>query len=738
MASSLDLDLAFKAYWQGNDLAPARAFIVAAPREVLSLLDDRKSFGGSWMGLQRRRMLLEALREVTPSGELAEVMFELALCTRREERELAQAALARADVPIERLIAAMADGAKERREHAAGWLARLRAKEAVPSLLAAFRKEKVELVRAAMLRALVGLGEPVERFLDRDALAREAQKVLSKGVPPTLAFLSLDTLPSVTWSDGVPVAEPIVHAWLVTALKTKSPIASPLLTAYAAEMNAREREALGKAIYDRWLDEDFRLPTELDGDVRERLDAWAEKAGLTLEAFARTPAFKMHVGSLSWMIGKSVDTGALDQRGVLAVAAALAPRTLVPLCVKYVRDFRGLRIGSSRAMLHMLAGMDDRAATQALVRLSMRFRTASLRKEAQKLVSELAASRGWTPEELADHTIPTADLDDDGTLRLAYVENRVAPSNDLALDDTEPVAETRAFEAVLDEHLELGLFALGPDGTRSAIAKLPEPRKDEDAAQASLEKKRLAASKKELKALVVAQRERLFASMCSERAMAIGDFRTLYLAHPIMRRLLSRVVLAVRDRDGRELGACRVSEDGSFVTADNDTLVAPDDASIVIAHGSRLGRDVEARFLDHLAEYELSLLFPQLGRALHALDPAQPGLLRLTPAQAATVSSFALRGRMKRLGWERGPSGHGGWVDRYVKPFVSLGLEAALLHTPVPQPETDTPIQIEGIEVLTLPPAGAPLHAPRSVVLVRALPTVLRHELWNDLLAALG
>jgi hypothetical protein len=163
----------------------------------------------------------------------------------------------------------------------------------------------------------------------------------------------------------------------------------------------------------------------------------------------------------------------------------------------------------------------------------------------------------------------------------------------------------------------------------------------------------------------------------------------------------------------------------------------------VIAHGSLLGREVEARVADHLAEYELALLFPQLGRALHTLDPEQPGLLRIVPPASAdggapTVSSYALRGRMKRLGWERGPSGDGGYVDRYVRPFVSLGLEAVLVHTSVPQPETDVPVTIEGIEVHRLPPVDAPLHAPRSVLLTRAVPSVLRHELWNDLLDALG
>jgi hypothetical protein len=737
-----DIVLAQRAYHQG-DLGPAEALILGEPEALGLLLDERELLGGaSWETTSRRQLVLAALRETTPSAALLEVLLPLGLGTRREEREVAQTVIARAGtLPTARLFRAIASGTKDERVHAADWLARARVVEAVPLLVRAFEKEKVEAARASILRALVGLGEPLARFLDRDRLAADAEKVLAKGWPASLAFLGVETLPRVRWKDGAEVAPNVVRAWLLAAHKAKTPMASPLLVAYAHELEEATREALGEAIHDRWLEEDFRLPEPLDGDVRERLEDWAQKAGMSLEAYARTPGFKLNVGSLGWMIGKSVETGALEHRGVLAVAAALAPRRLVPRLVRYVREFRGLRIGASRAMLHMLAGMDDRAATQELVRLSMRFRTASLRKEAEKLVREIAALRGWSPEELADHTIPTAGLDEDGVLHLAFVEARGEPADAVReADADERTAVTRRFEARLDDHLELVLFALGPDGSKSVIAKLPEPRKDEDPAFADLEKKRLSVAKKELKALVVAQRERLFASMCSERAMAIADFRALYVAHPIMRRLLTRVVLLVRDGARHDAGVCRVSEDGSLVTSDNETLVPPEDAHVVVAHGSLLGPVLEARVAEHLAEYHLAPLFPQLGRTLHQLDPEQPGLLRLVPPSGPerTVSGFALRGRMKRLGWERGPSGDGGFVDRYVRPFVALGLEAVLVHTPVPQPESDVPVSIEGIEVHRLPPAGAPLHAPRSVLFTRAVPSVLRHELWNDLLDAYG
>jgi hypothetical protein len=736
-----DITRAQKAYWTG-DLGPARRLLEERPDELASLLDGGQIVDEpSWEAHGRRRMFLEALRELVPGDALAKPLLALALGSRREEREAAQAALARGGAPVPALIAALASGDKDTRLAAAEWLPRLRAKEAVGALTAAFRKEKVELVRAAQLRALVGLGAPIEAFLDRGALEKDADKLLARGVQDKLAFLSIDTLPSVRWRDGAEVPRAVIAAWLVAAHKTKSPMASPLLVAYAGEMVEAERERLGKAIFDRWCDEDFRLPEVMDPEVAERLNAWAEKKGMPLAEYARTPDFKANAGALGWMIGKTLDTGALDHRGVLAVAGALAPRTLVPELVRYVKLYRGLRIGASRAMLHVLAGMEDRAATQALVRFSLRFRTASLRKEAEKLVNELAARRGWSAEELADRTIPTAGLDERGVLALAYLPAGVSASG-AAAEDEEGAAElapTRTFEARIDDDLDLALSALAEDGSRAPLAKLPEPRKDEDEAQAAAEKKRLSAAKKELKAVVAAQRERLFAAMCSERAWPVAEFGELFLAHPVMRRLLERVVLRAVDADGRALGACRVSEDGSLVTPGYETLVVPAGGTLRVAHGSQLGPDEERLFAEHLAEHRLAPLFPQLGRARHALDPAQPGLVRiLPPPEGARVSSFVLRGRMKRLGWERGPTGDGGYVDRYVRPFVPLGLEAHLVHTAVPQPEEDTPIEVEGIEVLRLPAPDAPAYAPRQVVLARAVPAVLRHELWNDLLAAIA
>ena len=68
----------------------------------------------------------------------------------------------------------------------------------------------------------------------------------------------------------------------------------------------------------------------------------------------------------------------------------------------------------------MLAWVDDPTATQLLLSIGCRFRTKSFQNEATRQVEALAEREGWTVDELADRTIPTAGFDAAGRLELSY------------------------------------------------------------------------------------------------------------------------------------------------------------------------------------------------------------------------------------------------------------------------------------------------------------------------------
>ena len=93
------------------------------------------------------------------------------------------------------MIRALSDGKAEVRALAAQWLGRLRHEAALPALEAAVAKEKQDVALGAMLDALQALGQPVEKYLDRDALAGQAAKAVAKGLPKDLDWFPWDGLP---------------------------------------------------------------------------------------------------------------------------------------------------------------------------------------------------------------------------------------------------------------------------------------------------------------------------------------------------------------------------------------------------------------------------------------------------------------------------------------------------------------------------------------------------------------
>jgi Domain of unknown function (DUF4132) len=712
------LDLAL----QGGHSEAFRAALLANPAAVEALLAGEGNDPSSpWEAYWRKRHTLAALCSFPVNTETLPLLMKLALSNVKEQRETALAAFeaaGRSSVPRAVFIEALASGSKDTRVVALEWIAKLRITEATQALSDACKKEKVETLRASMVRVLVGFGVPIDSFLDRALLVKEAEKTLKKGMPEALAFVAINTLPAVHWKDGTRLDPRVLAAWLVSAHKSKSPIASPLIVAYAAELQEAEREALGRAIYERWSEADF-APRNLTSAQRERIQDYADHRKIPFEQAQYQPDFKMNTMGWGTADYSSIEQGALDQRGVLALAAALAPRFLAPECVRYVKLYRGLRIGQSRAMVHMLAGMETAAATQALVALSLRFRTASLRKEAEKMVNDLAARRGWTPDELADRTMPTAGLDEAGCLELAFVKP-------LAADDApDPEAEreiTRCFTAKLDPNLDLALFASG-DGSLIPLAKLPEPRKEEDTKHAGEEKKRLAASKKELKALISAQRARLYAAMCSERVWTADAFAAVYLSHPVMKHVAARLLLQVTYADGPSQ-VCRPSGDGSYVDDVDSTIVIPGDSKVRLAHSAHLTPDEEARWGRHCSDYEVVPFFGQLGRKRFELNGLNTNETRIPSSH--TINSFKLRGLATRLGFDRGPTGDGGHVYSYEQRLPSLGLSVVIAHSSVYLGDQNQDITLEGIEFVR-----AEQHAAMPLGTV---PRVLLHEGWNVLL----
>src|SRR5262249_32236375 len=199
-------------------------------------------------------------------------------------------------------------------------------------------------------------------------------------------------------------------------------------------------------------------------------------------------------------------------KGVLGVAGACCGGRAAEPVERYIREWYGQRAAQCKALLQALAWVDHPAAVQVLLGIAKRFRTRSIQEEAERLVQQLAERRDWTVDELADRSIPTCGLGEAGGPVLDHGARPLAgpPTDDLDFTLT------------------------GPDG--EAVAALPAARKSDDEGKFKAAKKQLTDAKKELKAVVKAQQDRLYEAMGTQRAWPWADWDAYLRRHPIVGR----------------------------------------------------------------------------------------------------------------------------------------------------------------------------------------------------------
>ena len=155
---------------------------------------------------------------------------------------------------------------------------------------------------------------------------------------------------------------------------------------------------------------------------------------------------------------------------------------------------------------------------QVLLGVARRHKMAGVQATAAALAREIASERGWSDEELADRTVPTAGFGGDGLLRLSYGE--------------------REFTGRLTSDFKIEVS----DGAGRTRKSLPPARSGEDAEVVRAAKKRLTAARKEVKEVLTLQSERLYEAMCAGRTWSAAEWGELLAGHPLAGRLVTRLI----------------------------------------------------------------------------------------------------------------------------------------------------------------------------------------------------
>ena len=635
-------------------------------------------------------------------------LWEIALGPSKTERPLAQECLSKLPGKEERIVAAVQSRQIEARLAAAQWLAELKYKSAVPALKSALAKEKSEIARDEQMRALEILGVSLEELLDVKQLEQDAEKGLKKGVPSDLEWFPFPQLPQVRWADsGKPVSPRIIEWFLVQGCRLKDAEANPLLRRYCSLFRKDDREKLGRFVLDLWIAKDTKpkynaeQASALAQQETAQAAGWAKRAPQYYKDFDEQKFYQTAYNRLL-----TVPEGSqIATKGILAVSGACCGPDVAPIVHRYIKQWFGYRGAQGKALLQVLAWIDSPAAIQVILSVANRFRTKGIQEEAARLCQVLAERKGWTLNELADRTIPTAGLDEQGAMQLDY--------------------GSRAFTVRLTP--EMTLEIINPAG--KAIASLPDGNQSDDPEKVKTAKATLTAARKELKQVLTMQRDRLYEALCIQRSWRFEEWETYLRQHPIVGRYCQRLVWAVWEED--HVGdSFRPMDDGTLTNNEDDTVTLPADSVIHLAHEQTLGNDAAAAWVQHFSDYKVEPLFQQFGKQSYIVPADLKEETEIKQFRGHLVKAFSLRNRLTKLGYSRGQPVDGGWFMEYRKGFSDLGLAAVIEFTGNVLPEENRTVALLRLFFERRSPGDQSFS---EEVPLGDLPAVLLSECWNDL-----
>lgn len=678
--------------------------------------------GSIWPYLLRHLPILDAALGLTPRGDAerrelaamkllthfpatparyAKVLLDLALGDGKSMQAPARALLA-STPGLGGLLAPLLEHPKsESRAGAARWIADLNDPAAIPDLLKAARKEKSDAARAAMLSAIARLGGDIGEFVSVKALLGEAEAGLKKAPTKGLEWFPFDGLPVVHTRDGAALDPTVVRWWVALAVKLKQPGGNPWFDLLLDLLDEKDAAKLGLAVMQSWVAHDTLAPDEAEANAY----AEANVDSLVAQYKRWQPDVKRETlfAQLRQQKLTSYFGSGNDQKGVLALSVRAGGADAVAIVRAYFRDHY-TRTAQCKALIECLAANPSPLAIQFVLSISRRWRTRGVKELAGVLIEGVAERSGWTAEQLADRTIPTAGFDERGLL-------------DLPIGD-------RVYQARIDGQGRIDLF--NPDG--KTVQNLPSSVAGPAAADLTEAKSLLSAAKKESRQVWDFQSRRLYEALCVERAWPVEEWSEYILAHPIVGRMAQRLIWEGVNGEGKRLALFRPMEDLSLTDA-ADAAVSPSIfATVRLAHASGMTQAEVAAWRAHFGDYEVAPLFDQIGRpVLAARDANETGI---DDRKGWMIETFKLRGMASKLGYTRGTPEDGGWFYTYEKSFDALKVTAVIEFTGNGVPEENRPGALVALRFVRNRQRRG--WGDGSGMALKEVPAILVSEAWND------
>ena len=631
-----------------------------------------------------------------------------ALSSKKSVNKPARALLLGIDGIEQRLLPFLSDSKQDVRSGVAEMLGAIGAEGAIEPLKKALGKEKSELVRAAVLGALRRLQVDVSSYVSPEILLKEATNGLKGKKAKDIGWFPLDTLPALNWAGGGAVPSDVPRWWIALAGKLAQPGGNALFALWLDQLTPESAEALGRHILGSFLRYDAAHCSEDEANAyakanaQQRYEQYQDYAKRWDNEFYRGYTYERAFADLRAERFAVYLNNAQADRGILGLATRAEGTFAVQMVRTYMRDHYK-RIAQVKALAEYLSGNTSSAALQMLLSIARRHRTNAVQVLAQALVERLADERDWTTDELADRTIPTAGLDERGVLDLEI--------------------GSRIYQARLDAEDVLTLY--NPDG--KVVKSLPQVSEGPDKESAAEAKKALSNAKKELKQVHEFQAKRLYEALCVGRRWQLADWRRFLLEHPIVGRLVQRLIWLGLDAQGEIVASFRPLEDLSLTDSSDNAVDPASFASVQLAHRSLFTAEQSEAWKQHLADYKVEPLFNQLDRPVLTSGVGSS----IDDRAGHIIEAFKLRSAAQKLGYDRAQAEDGGWFTQYIKPFAGVAINAVIEFTGSPLPEENRAVALVAAKFVRARKGQRSSYGLQLAL--NEVPPVLLSEVWNDL-----
>ena len=647
-------------------------------------------------------------------------LLDLALGPGKQARALARKVLATA-VGIDDAIVARLATKKETRATAAEWIGERGMKAAVPALKAVLKKEKSEEGRAALLTALARLGEDISNHFSQKALKAEAERGLTKTPAKSLEWFPFAALPSLKWRDGKTVDPMVVKWWIVFADRLKDPAGNALFELYLDRLKPENAGRFGLFLLQTFIERDTTSCSEQEAlafakqSADQRQQMWLSWHQKRPEVAAQYPFNyeQVFAAAKAAKLREPIHSCS-ENKGLLGLTVRAPGPDAAALVRRYLKD-HGHKVNQSKALLTALARNPSPAAIQVVLAAANRLKQKTVQAVAKALIDGIAERRGWSAEELADRTIPTAGFDEEGEMELDCGEGRL-------------------FRAVYRGDGKIDL--INPEG--KVVKALPAPRGEADKEAVADSKKALANARKEIKQVETLQRQRLYEGMCVERTWAPETWVTCLQRHPVAGRLCQRLVWLALDGEGRTQSSFRALEDGTLSSNADGTVELAGAVAVKLAHQALLTPGDAEAWVRHFQDYEVEPVFPQFGKTILSAGGDGKEATAVEDRKGWMIDSFKLQSAVAKLGYERGEVYDGGGFSEYVKRFDGVGLRAVIEFSGSYVGANESfPCALIGLNFQRIAEQGRRVG---KALRISEVPPVLLSEAWGDLhaIAAAG